>query len=387
VGEWGAVEAMVTSRLPSPAFWRDQRVFLTGHTGFKGGWAALWMIAMGAEVCGYALEPDTDPSLYEALDLRRRMPSHIGDIRDAAAMKRVFDAFNPTIVIHMAAQALVKRSYVEPALTYSTNVLGTVNVLDLARSNPGVRATLVVTTDKCYENKEQIWPYRETDRLGGHDPYSNSKACAELAVAAYWTSYFQALPGQGLASVRAGNVIGGGDWSRDRLLPDMAAAFGRSQTAILRHPDSVRPWQHVLDPLCGYFLATERIADPRVGDSEMGVWNLGPDPSDNVSVAEVAGNFSQAWGPGAHVEHRPEPGAVHEAKLLLLDATKARTELGWHPRWSLETALEQTADWYRAFNAGQDMTAVTENQIELYQATAKADTLPTRHQSKLDAIR
>jgi CDP-glucose 4,6-dehydratase len=386
MGERGAVENMVGGRLPSPTFWQDQRVFLTGHTGFKGGWAALWLTAMGAQVCGYALEPETDPSLHEALGLEGRVRSHIGDIRDAVAMKRVFDAFDPTVVIHMAAQALVRRSYGEPALTYATNLMGTVNVLDLARSNPGVRATVIVTTDKCYENREQIWPYRETDRLGGHDPYSNSKACAELAVAAYWTSYFHALPGQGLASVRAGNVIGGGDWSKDRLVPDMALAFTRSQTAILRRPDSVRPWQHVLEPLCGYFLAAERIADPRWADAELGVWNFGPDPTDNVTVAEVAARFARAWGDGARVESRPEPGAPHEARLLMLDASKARAELGWRPRWDLRTALEQTADWYRAFNDGEDMTSVTLGQIKLFGAMDRGQPMPAPEHNQLDAV-
>lgn len=356
--------------LPSPNFWSGQRVFLTGHTGFKGGWAAFWLTALGAEVCGYGLEPDTEPSLYSALDLKSRVHSHIGDIRNADALKQVFDGFGPTIVIHMAAQPLVKRSYVEPAVTYSTNVMGTVNILDLARSDPNVCATVVVTSDKCYANKEQLWPYREIDTLGGHDPYSNSKACAELVVAAYWTSYFSSLPGQGLASGRAGNVIGGGDWSSNRLLPDIAKAFARGQTAILRRPDSIRPWQHVLDALCGYFLAAEWIANP-ARCRELGAWNFGPDSA--ISVRRIAEKFATVWGPDAKLECRPEPDAPHEARLLMLDATKARTELAWEPRWKLETALEQTAAWYRAFYARKHMATVSEKQIELYQATPSLD--------------
>ncbi|PTT12512.1 CDP-glucose 4,6-dehydratase [Caulobacter sp. HMWF025] len=353
------------SALPSAAFWRNQRVFLTGHTGFKGGWTALWLKRMGATVCGYALPPSTEPSLFAAAGIGEQIESHFGDIRDLDSMREVFDAFAPTIVLHMAAQPLVRLSYAQPLETYSTNVMGTAHVLELARAAPGVKATIVVTTDKCYENVEQIWSYRENDRLGGRDPYSNSKACAELVTSSYWWSYFSQLEGQGLASGRAGNVVGGGDWSKDRLVPDLVAAFAEDRPAILRRPEGVRPWQHVLEPVCGYLLAAELIATAPKATAPP-AWNFGPNPEGNVEVGKVAELLVEAWGGSARYEVHRDPNAVHEATLLTLDQTKAQRELDWRPRWSLQQTLQKTAEWYRAYYTSQDVLAVTHQQLDDY---------------------
>ncbi len=354
----------MTGALPSTQFWRGQRVFLTGHTGFKGGWTAVWLKRLGATVCGYALPATTEPSLFAAADIGSHVESHTGDIRDLDAMRAVFETFKPTIVLHMAAQPLVRLSYALPLETFSTNVMGTAHVLDLARAAPQVRATIVVTTDKCYENLEQIWSYRENDRLGGRDPYSNSKACAELLTSSYWWSYFSQT-GQGLASVRAGNVVGGGDWSQDRLVPDLVTAFQEGRSAILRRPGSVRPWQHVLEPVCGYLLAAEHVAggSPQTAPP---AWNFGPNPEGHVDVGRIAELLAGAWGDGARFEVKPDPGAPHEANLLALDPTKAQRELDWRPRWSLEQTLRHTAAWYRAYYDRQDMLAVTHRQLDEY---------------------
>ena len=365
MGRRCAVENMVISALPSPEFWAGRRVFLTGHTGFKGGWTAIWLKRLGAEVCGFALEPSTTPSLLVAAQVADACEqSVIGDIRDVPALRTAFEAFGPDIVIHMAAQPLVRASYRDPLETYSTNVMGTANVLEMARKTPAVKVTLIVTTDKCYENLEQIWPYRETDRLGGRDPYSNSKACAELVTQAYWWSYFSKSDSQAIGSARAGNVVGGGDWSKDRLVPDLVTAFAEDRAAILRRPEGVRPWQHVLEPVCGYLLAVEALA--RTKAEAPPAWNFGPDVEGNVAVGDVADILVDAWGLPARYDVQRDPNAVHEATLLTLDHTKARKELGWCPRWSLETTLRHTTDWYRAFGAGQDMRAVTERQLETY---------------------
>ncbi len=359
------MEVVVTSALPSPDFWRGRRVFLTGHTGFKGGWMALWLHRLGAEVGGYSLAPSTTPSLFEAARVAEACTdSVIGDIRDTAALGRAFDAFRPDIVIHMAAQPLVRASYADPLDTYSTNVMGTANLLEQVRTGSGVAATLIVTTDKCYENLEQIWSYRETDRLGGRDPYSNSKACAELVTQSYWWSFFSKQPGQALGSGRAGNVVGGGDWSQDRLVPDLVAAFADHRPAILRRPEGVRPWQHVLEPVCGYLLAVERLVSTPTETPP--AWNFGPNPDGNISVGDVADMLIESWGGDARYEVRREANAVHEATLLTLDHAKARQELAWAPRWSPRTMLEMTADWYRAFGAGDDMRAVSLRQLDTY---------------------
>lgn len=363
----GALEGVAVSALPCEDFWAGQRVFLTGHTGFKGGWAAVWLKALGAEVCGYALPPPQGPSLFEALDLSGRIASVYGDIRDPAALQRAFEQFRPTIVLHLAAQPLVRAAYADPVATYATNVLGLVNLLELVRATPGVRATVVVTTDKCYENREQIWPYREIDALGGRDPYSNSKACAELVVSGYWWSYFQGLAGQGLATARAGNVVGGGDWSKDRLVPDLISAFSEGRPAVLRRPEGVRPWQHVIEPLCGYFRIAEHLARAPQSDAPQS-WNFGPEAAGNVRVEVVARKLAHAWGEGAGYLVEREPNPVHEATLLALDSTKAEQELGWRPRWNLDETVKATADWYRAYSRGEDMYSVTRRQLAAYAA-------------------
>lgn len=358
------MEIVVKAALPDPDFWRGRRVFLTGHTGFKGGWLTLWLRALGAEVCGFSLAPSTQPSLFETARIGEACQSIIGDIRDLASMRRAFEDFGPDIVLHLAAQPLVRQSYQDPLETYSTNVMGAAHVLELVRSSPSVLGALIVTTDKCYENLEQITPYRETDRLGGRDPYSSSKACTELVTQSYWWSYFSKDGAAAVASARAGNVVGGGDWSPDRLTPDLMQAFAGRRPAILRNPDAVRPWQHVLEPCCGYLLAVEHICRTRA--SSPPAWNFGPDAEGNVPVGEVAAGLAAAWGEDAHYEVRRDPNAVHEATLLTLDHSRAAADLNWRPRWSLATTLTKTADWYRACRDGQDMRAVTDQQLTDY---------------------
>ncbi len=358
------LEILVSGTLPDERFWRGRRVFLTGHTGFKGGWLTLWLRSLGAEVCGYSLEPSTDPSLFEAAKIGQACASVIGDIRDLPALERAFRDFQPDIVLHLAAQPLVRRSYQDPLETWSTNIMGTAHVLDLVRRTPDVRAALIVTTDKCYENLEQLTPYRETDRLGGRDPYSSSKACAELVTRSCWWSFFSTAGAPAVASARAGNVVGGGDWSPDRLVPDLVQAFAQGRPAVLRNPEAVRPWQHVLEPCCGYLLAVEHIY--RTEATSPPAWNFGPDAEGNVAVGEIAARLAAAWGEDARLEVRRDPNAVHEATLLTLDHTRARTDLDWRPRWSLATTLARTADWYRAHKAGSDMRAISEQQLSDY---------------------
>ncbi len=351
------------SARPNRGFWAQQRVFLTGHTGFKGAWASMWLQHMGATVRGYALAPSTTPDLFTVAGLAG-MDSRIADICDAAALNAAIADFQPTVLIHMAAQPLVRLSYDEPVETFRTNVVGSANVLEAARHTPSLRAVVNITTDKCYENLEQIWPYREIDRLGGRDPYSASKACAELVAASYHWSYFSKSATCGTATVRAGNVIGGGDWSKDRLIPDMAQAFAAGRAGLIRRPNGVRPWQHVLEPIAGYLLAAEYV----YGKTQVvpQAWNFGPNPEGNVTVGEVVSLFRDAWGPSAEVEIRPDPDAPHEATLLALDSTKAKIELDWSPRFSLPESLRMTADWYRAYYEGGDVRALSLAQIDSY---------------------
>lgn len=350
-------------------FWRGRRVLLTGHTGFKGGWMALWLAQLGAVVRGLALPPDAEPNLFEAAGVAEGLDSVIADVRDPGAVDAAVMAFAPSVVIHMAAQPLVRRSYEEPRETFATNLMGTVNLLDAVRRLPGGATTLIVTTDKVYENLERGEPYREGDRLGGRDPYSASKACAELAVKAYFEAFFGPA-GVAVGVARAGNVIGGGDWSRDRLLPDLLAAFARGEAAVLRSPAAVRPWQHVLEPVHGYLLAIQALS--AAPQAKLRTWNFGPDADGARSVGEVARLAARAWGQGARLVEKVDPDAPHEARLLTLNSDLAKAELGWRPRLGLEQAITLTTDWWRAAVAGDDARAVTLGQIDLYVRAASA---------------
>lgn len=347
----------------NPNFWFGKRVLLTGHTGFKGSWLALWLQSMGARLVGYALAPPTNPSLFEVADVEKGMTSVVGDIRDLAKLQKVFAEHCPNIVIHMAAQPLVRHSYQNPIETYSTNVMGTVNLLEAVRNTPSIKAVVNVTSDKCYENKEWSWGYREDEPMGGHDPYSNSKACSELVSSAYFRSYFRDK-GISLATARAGNVIGGGDWATDRLIPDILRAIEQCQAVIIRSPYSVRPWQHVLEPLSGYLVLAERIYTD--GQAFAEGWNFGPRDDDARSVQWIVEHLVMNWGNGAtwKLDERTYP---HEANNLKLDISKAKALLGWKPRWTLETALQATIGWHQKWLTGTDMKAVTLEQIKQYQ--------------------
>jgi CDP-glucose 4,6-dehydratase len=328
---------------PFGDIYRGKRVLVTGHTGFKGSWLTLWLHELGAEVTGIALPPETQPNHWELLGLV--VNEHRLDIRDYEALKRVFLAAQPEIVFHLAAQPLVRRSYREPLDTWATNVMGTANVLEACRHTPSVRAIVAITTDKCYENRERPWGYRENDRLGGHDPYSASKAGSELVAASYRSSFFNAEPPPLLATARAGNVIGGGDWSEDRLIPDLVRAVALNQSLEIRSPLATRPWQHVLESLSGYLLLGQRLLQGDKAYAE--AWNFGPESEGNRTVSEVLGKLNGQWmNMRWHVTEKPQP---HEATLLYLDSTKARSKLLWQPVWSLDAALAKTADWYRAW--------------------------------------
>ena len=351
-----------------PAFWSGKRVLITGHTGFKGGWLALWLQMMQAEVVGYSLPAPTQPSLYDVARVGDRMHSIIGDIRDLDHLQRVMRAHQPEIVFHLAAQAIVRTSYDDPVDTFDSNVMGTVKLLEAVRLAGGVRAVVVVTSDKCYENREWQWGYREIDPMGGFDPYSCSKGCAELVTSAYRRSFFQA-PGNGaqatpaLASARAGNVIGGGDWGLDRLVPDMMKSFMAGQVVTIRHPNAIRPWQYVLEPLRGYLMLAERLwaEGPRYADA----WNFGPDDSSARPVRWIVDRLVTGWGEPAAWQVDP---AVHphEAHYLKLDCSKAKSGLGWQPLVDLAQTLELIVRWYRAFEKGVDMQVETGRQIEHY---------------------
>ena len=319
------------------------KVLLTGHTGFKGSWLALWLQQLGAEVVGLSLSPSTEPSHWQLLDLD--IKEYLQDIRDFAAVQKIVDHVQPHIVFHLAAQPLVRRSYADPLTTWSTNVQGTAHVLEACRHTASVRAIVAVTTDKCYENQEWLWGYRENDRLGGHDPYSASKAGAEMVAASYRQSYFCKEGSLLLATARAGNVIGGGDWSEDRLIPDMVRACKLGESVEIRSPYATRPWQHVLESLSGYLLLGQRLLQRRPGFAE--AWNFGPDESGNQTVSTVLSKLNQNWsGLRWHVTGTPQP---HEAGLLQLDSTKARTLLEWSPVWGLDEGIKRTADWYRLY--------------------------------------
>ncbi len=347
----------------NPSFWEGKRVFLTGHTGFKGSWLLLWLTSMKAKVTGYALAPNTQPNLFEYLGLDRLVESsHIADIRDLVKLQYAMQVAQPDILIHMAAQPLVRYSYSNPVETYSTNVMGTVHVLEVARMVKSLKATVIVTTDKCYENKEWAWGYRENEPIGGYDPYSNSKGCAELVTAAYRQSFFSHND-HGLASARAGNVIGGGDWSKDRLIPDAIRAFEANKPLLIRNPLAIRPWQHVLEPLSGYLILAEALYQD--GHAYASPWNFGPRAEDARPVSEVIDMLVGQWGNSASWALEPSK-QPHEASLLNLDCSKARQYLSWSPKWGLEMAIEKIVGWQRAFQNKKNMQSFTLEQINQY---------------------
>jgi CDP-glucose 4,6-dehydratase len=353
--------------------WTGRRVFLTGHTGFKGSWLSLWLSQLGARVRGYSLDPCTEPNLFTLASVGSIVEDVRGDIRDSANLENSMRDFAPEVVFHLAAQPIVRRSYADPAGTYATNVLGTVHVLEAVRRTPSVRAVVCVTTDKVYQNQEWVWPYRETDRLGGYDPYASSKACAEIVSAAYRSSFFSSGRFHehqvSLATARAGNVIGGGDWSEDRLIPDLVRGFCSRVPVLIRRSNAIRPWQHVLEPLRGYLMLAEGLLaqDTRCASA----YNFGPRDEDTWPVERIANKLVQTWGDGAAWTHDPDAGP-HEAHYLRLDASKAHIELGWESRFATETALEWTIDWYRAWHKGEDVLEFTAEQIEEYKKLCRS---------------
>ena len=343
-------------------FWRGKRVLMTGHTGFKGSWLSLWLQSMGATLRGIALEPPTEPALFAVARVAEGMEHRITDIRDFAAVKAQMDEFQPEIVIHMAAQPLVRLSYTEPVETYATNIMGTVHVLEAARHAGSVKAIVNITTDKCYENREWVWGYREDEPMGGHDPYPSSKGCAELVSSAYRKSFLQEA-GIAMATARAGNVIGGGDWALDRLVPDILRALEKHEPVLIRNPHAIRPWQHVLEPLSGYLQLAERLYLHGQLDAEG--WNFGPRDEDARLVQWIVEHLCEHWGSGASWTLQPGDHP-HEASFLKLDISKARQRLHWTPRWSLEVALKQITEWHQAWLKGQDMRSICLNQIKQY---------------------
>jgi CDP-glucose 4,6-dehydratase len=355
-------------------FWRGKRVFLTGHTGFKGSWLSLWLQSLGAEVSGYALPPPPGPSLFESARVGKGMHSILADVRDLEKLANALRESRAEIVFHLAAQPLVRQSYVDPVETYSTNVMGTVHLLEAVRRTPGVRAVINVTTDKCYENREWLWGYRENEPMGGYDPYSNSKGCSELVTSAYRSSFFNprshAEHGVAVATARAGNVIGGGDWAKDRLIPDIMAAMLRGQPVLIRNPHAIRPWQHVLEPLRGYLMLAERLCE--AGPEYAEAWNFGPNDEDARPVEWIAGFLTHSWGGGAtwQVDGARHP---HEAHFLKLDISKARSRLGWHPVLALEQALTLVTEWHREIGRNGDARTSTLQQIQHYSALAGID--------------
>lgn len=353
----------------NPDFWRGKRVFLTGHTGFKGGWVSLWLQSIGAEVHGYALNPPTETNLFTVAEVGKGMASSmIADIREAGKLSQAMKLAKPEIVFHLAAQPLVRYSFYQPAETYEVNVMGTVHMLEAVRATPSVKAVVNVTTDKCYENREWVWGYRENEAMGGFDPYSSSKGCAELVTAAYRRSFLEAAD-IALASARAGNVIGGGDWAADRLIPDFLRAMDAGETLKIRSPLSTRPWQHVLEPLCGYLMLAEKLYSDGAGFAE--AWNFGPADEDARSVSWIVERMAEMrkdvkW----QCEKAPQP---HEANYLKLDSSKAHNRLNWQPRWQLQTALQKTLEWHEAWRRATDMRSLTLAQIAAYQSEKQHD--------------
>lgn len=357
-------------------FWRGKRVFVTGHTGFKGSWLSLWLQQLGAEVVGFSQPAPTEPSLFEAAQVAQGMTSLVGDVRDLEGITQAMGNAQPEIVLHLAAQPLVRYSYQNPVETYATNVMGTVNLLEAVRHTPSVRVAVIITSDKCYENREWVWGYRENEAMGGHDPYSNSKGCAELVTAAYRSSFFAPETydqhGVAVASVRAGNVIGGGDWALDRLIPDMIKAFHQGQPVLIRNPHAIRPWQHVLEPLGGYLLLAEKLWHH--GPDFVGGWNFGPHDEDAKPVSWIVDRLTTLWGDGAtwELDGGSHP---HEAHYLKLDCSKAKARLGWEPRLTLADTLEWVVEFYQGYYGGQSARQIADNQIQRYQARTPGQTM------------
>jgi CDP-glucose 4,6-dehydratase len=346
-------------------FWKGRSVFLTGHTGFKGGWLALWLTKMGANVYGYSFEAPTNPSFFNVINLETKIQNSTkGDIRNLSELKNSIQEARPSVIFHMAAQPLVRQSYNDPIETFTTNIIGTINVFEAAKKVETVEAIVNVTTDKCYENQESDRPYQETDRLGGYDPYSSSKACSEIITSAYRNSFLSAN-GIKLASARAGNVIGGGDWATDRLIPDFFRSIDNNKILSVRSPQAVRPWQHVLDPLSGYLMLAEKLVIN--GDNFAEAWNFGPEQSDAKTVFWVLDRLSEKFSNAKwQAERTKQP---HEANMLKLDISKAKLKLGWIPQWSLETAIDNTIKWYQAFKENENMIEFSIKQIKAYQSS------------------
>ncbi len=348
-------------------FWNGKRVLITGHTGFKGSWLALWLHEMNAHIIGCALAPPPEKNLYSSADVGKLLESHYIDIRDGHALTELFNNTSPDIVFHLAAQSLVLPSYDDPVGTYETNVIGTLNVLEAIRFTPSINAAVIVTTDKCYENRERLEPYRESDSLGGHDPYSSSKACAEILVASYRKSYFSNSADERkntlIATARAGNVVGGGDWSPNRLLPDLMRAIERGEDIVLRNPSSVRPWQHVLESLAGYLLLAEHLGQGKKGFDRS--WNFGPDERDVRTVEWVAERIVDLSGTSSTLTVNPEPG-VHEATILKLDSSDAKKLLGWNPKWHIDETIQKVSDWYGNERGGSNAQLLCRDQIREY---------------------
>ena len=351
----------------NPTFWKGKKVLVTGHTGFKGSWLALWLKYVGADVVGISMDPLTSPNLYKQLNIAEGMTSLRQDIRDGEAIKEIFQKYQPEIVFHLAAQPLVRYSYKEPLETYETNVMGSLHILEGVRSIESVKAVVIITTDKCYENKEWAWGYRENEPMGGHDPYSSSKGAAELLIASYRKSYFStSKEGQhkaAIASVRAGNVIGGGDRAEDRLIPDIVRAFQKNKPVQIRSPNSIRPWQHVLEPLSGYLLLAEKLIENGKFFSQ--AWNFGPLEGDSKSVQSIVEKMVLLWGEGASwvIDDNYHP---HEANYLKLDCTKAHNYLHWWPKWDLDYALKKIVEWHQIEHAGKNLKDTCINQINEY---------------------